>query len=143
MRYCSPGSSNAMVDERNDYWMPMDQYIGGIEHAVLHLLYARFWTRVMQDLGLVKFDEPFTKLLCQGMVLNHIYSAKNANGSIDYFWPEDVDNVYDAKGSITGAVLKSDGRAITTWSGRYLGTNSNSARRWHLHDDYHSSTRDF
>jgi leucyl-tRNA synthetase len=113
MRYTSPGNDQAMVDARNDYWMPMDQYIGGIEHAVLHLLYARFWTRVMQDLGLVKFSEPFTKLLCQGMVLNHIYSAKNANGSIDYFWPEDVDNVYDAKGSITGAVLKSDGRAIT------------------------------
>jgi leucyl-tRNA synthetase len=113
MRYTSPGNDQAMVDARNDYWMPMDQYIGGIEHAVLHLLYARFWTRVMQDLGLVKFSEPFTKLLCQGMVLNHIYSAKNANGSIDYFWPEDVENVYDAKGSITGAVLKSDGRAIT------------------------------
>jgi leucyl-tRNA synthetase len=113
MRYTSPGNEQAMVDARNDYWMPMDQYIGGIEHAVLHLLYARFWTRVMKDLGLVKFDEPFTKLLCQGMVLNHIYSAKNANGSIDYFWPEEVDNVYDAKGSITGAVLKSDGRAIT------------------------------
>jgi leucyl-tRNA synthetase len=113
MRYTSPGNDQAMVDARNDYWMPMDQYIGGIEHAVLHLLYARFWTRVMKDLGLVKFDEPFTKLLCQGMVLNHIYSAKNTNGSIDYFWPEDVDNVYDAKGSITGAVLKSDGRAIT------------------------------
>jgi leucyl-tRNA synthetase len=113
MRYTSPGNDQAMVDARNDYWMPMDQYIGGIEHAVLHLLYARFWTRVMKDLGLVKFDEPFTKLLCQGMVLNHIYSAKNANGSIDYFWPEDVENVFDAKGSITGAVLKSDGRAIT------------------------------
>jgi leucyl-tRNA synthetase len=123
MRYTSPGNDQAMVDARNDYWMPMDQYIGGIEHAVLHLLYARFWTRVMQDLGLVKFSEPFTKLLCQGMVLNHIYSAKNANGSIDYFWPEDVDNVFDAKGSITGAVLKSDGRAIT-YSG--VGTMSKS-----------------
>ncbi|MDP3224684.1 MAG: leucine--tRNA ligase, partial [Rubrivivax sp.] len=62
MRYCGPGSNDAMVDERNDYWMPMDQYIGGIEHAVLHLLYARFWTKAMRDLGLVKFSEPFTKL---------------------------------------------------------------------------------
>ena len=70
MRYCSPGSNDAMVDARNDYWMPMDQYIGGIEHAVLHLLYARFWTKVMRDFGLVKFDEPFTNLLTQGMVLN-------------------------------------------------------------------------
>jgi len=113
MRYTSPGNNEAMVDERNDYWMPMDQYIGGIEHAVLHLLYARFWTRVMNDLGLVKFEEPFTKLLCQGMVLNHIYSAKNEKGGIEYFWPEEVENVYDAKGAITGATLKSDGRAIS------------------------------
>jgi leucyl-tRNA synthetase len=113
MRYTSPGNDQAMVDARNDYWMPMDQYIGGIEHAVLHLLYARFWTKVMRDLGLVKFDEPFTKLLCQGMVLNHIYSAKNEKGGVEYFWPEEVENLYDAKGAITGAQLKSDGRAIT------------------------------
>ena len=113
MRYTSPGNDLAMVDARNDYWMPMDQYIGGIEHAVMHLLYARFWTRVMRDLGLVKFDEPFTKLLCQGMVLNHIYSTKNAKGGIEYFWPEEVENTYDAKGAITGARLKSDGREIT------------------------------
>ena len=113
MRYTSPGNTQAMVDARNDYWMPMDQYIGGIEHAVLHLLYARFWTKVMRDLGLVKFDEPFTKLLCQGMVLNHIYSTKNEKGGVEYFWPEEVENLFDAKGSITGAQLKSDGRAIT------------------------------
>jgi len=113
MRYASPGNDQVMVDTRNDYWMPMDQYIGGIEHAVMHLLYARFWTRVMRDLGLVKFDEPFTKLLCQGMVLNHIYSAKNEKGGIEYFWPEEVENIYDAKGAITGARLKTDGRAIT------------------------------
>ncbi|MBU4612555.1 leucine--tRNA ligase [Achromobacter sp. GG226] len=112
MRYTSPGNDEAMVDSRNDYWMPMDQYIGGIEHAVLHLLYARFWTKVMRDLGLVKFDEPFTKLLCQGMVLNHIYSRRTANGGIEYFWPEEVDNVYDAKGVIVGATLKRDGSAI-------------------------------
>ena len=113
MRYTSPDNDQAMVDARNDYWMPMDQYIGGIEHAVMHLLYARFWTRVMRDLGLVKFDEPFTKLLCQGMVLNHIYSTKNDKGGIEYFWPEEVENTYDAKGAITGARLKSDGREIT------------------------------
>jgi len=109
MRYTSPDNDQAMVDERNDYWMPMDQYIGGIEHAVLHLLYARFWTRVMRDLGMLKFDEPFTKLLCQGMVLNHIYSRKNEKGGIEYFWPEEVENQYDAKGAITGAKVKADG----------------------------------
>ena len=113
MRYTSPGNDQAMVDARNDYWMPMDQYIGGIEHAVLHLLYARFWTRVMRDLGLVTFDEPFTRLLCQGMVLNHLYSAKNEKGGIEYFWPEEVENDYDAKGAISGARLKADGRAIS------------------------------
>jgi leucyl-tRNA synthetase len=113
MRYTSPGNDLAMVDERNDYWMPMDQYIGGIEHAVLHLLYARFWTKVMRDMGLVKFDEPFTRLLCQGMVLNHIYHAKNEKGGIDYFWPEEVENTYDTKGAIVGAKLKATGREIT------------------------------
>ncbi len=112
MRYTSPGNDNAMVDGRNDYWMPMDQYIGGIEHAVLHLLYARFWTKVMRDLGLVKFDEPFTRLLTQGMVLNHIYFDKNERGGIEYFWPHEVENIYDAKGAIVGAHLKSNGREI-------------------------------
>jgi leucyl-tRNA synthetase len=90
----------------------MDQYIGGIEHAVLHLLYARFWTRVMRDLGLVNFDEPFTRLLCQGMVLNHIYSRKNAQGGVEYFWPEQVENIVDAKGAIVGARLRADGSAV-------------------------------
>ncbi|WP_276808153.1 leucine--tRNA ligase [Castellaniella defragrans] len=112
MRYTSPGNDQAMVDARNDYWMPMDQYIGGIEHAVLHLLYARFWTRVMRDLGMVKFSEPFTRLLCQGMVLNHIYSRKNARGGIEYFWPDQVENITDDKGGIVGARLKSDGSPV-------------------------------
>ena len=112
MRYASAGNDQAMVDARNDYWMPMDQYIGGIEHAVLHLLYARFWTKVMRDLGLLKFDEPFTRLLCQGMVLNHIYFRKNEKGGIEYFWPDEVENVFDAKGAIVGARLKTDGSAI-------------------------------
>jgi leucyl-tRNA synthetase len=112
MRYTSPGNDLAMVDSRNDYWMPMDQYIGGIEHAVLHLLYARFWTKVMRDMGLVKFDEPFTRLLCQGMVLNHIYFERNAKGGLEYHWPKDVDNLYDERGAIVGAKHRQDGRAI-------------------------------
>jgi hypothetical protein len=69
-------TTSAMVDERANYWLPVDQYIGGIEHAILHLLYSRFWTKVMRDLGLVKFDEPFANLLTQGMVLNEIYFRK-------------------------------------------------------------------
>ena len=123
MRYCSPGSDAAMVDARNDYWMPMDQYIGGIEHAVLHLLYARFWTKVMRDMGLLTFDEPFVKLLCQGMVLNHIYSRKNENGAIEYFWPDEVENIFGPDGRITGATRKSDDLAID-YNG--IGTMSKS-----------------
>jgi leucyl-tRNA synthetase len=105
MRYCDPTNSEKMVAEGADYWMPMDQYIGGIEHAILHLLYARFWTKVMRDLGLVKVDEPFTKLLTQGMVLNHIYSRRTDKGGKDYFWPQDVEHVFDEAGKVTGARL--------------------------------------
>ena len=106
MRYCDAHNSEKMVADGVDYWMPMDQYIGGIEHAILHLLYARFWTKVMRDLGLVKVDEPFTKLLTQGMVLNHIYSRKSAKGAKDYFWPHDIEHVLDEGGKVIGAKLK-------------------------------------
>jgi len=108
MRYCDPKNSEAMVAEGAKYWMPMDQYIGGIEHAILHLLYARFWTKVMRDLDLVSVDEPFTKLLTQGMVLNHIYSRRTAKGGKDYFWPHDVEHVLDEGGKIVGAKLKNE-----------------------------------
>jgi leucyl-tRNA synthetase len=106
MRYCDPTNTDKMVAQGADYWMPMDQYIGGIEHAILHLLYARFWTKVMRDLGLVKVDEPFTKLLTQGMVLNHIYSRRTDKGGKDYFWPQDVENVLAEDGKVIGARLK-------------------------------------
>jgi leucyl-tRNA synthetase len=106
MRYCDPTNTEAMVAEGAQYWAPMDQYIGGIEHAILHLLYARFWTKVMRDMGLVKVDEPFTKLLTQGMVLNHIYSRRTAKGGKDYFWPHDVEHVLDDAGKVVGAKLK-------------------------------------
>jgi leucyl-tRNA synthetase len=105
-----------MVAEGTDYWMRdqtqatggsgMDQYIGGIEHAILHLLYARFWTKVMRDMGLVKIDEPFTHLLTQGMVLNHLYSRRTEKGGKDYFWPADVENVLDDAGKVVGAKLR-------------------------------------
>ena len=106
MRYCDPHKTDGMVGAGADYWMPMDQYIGGIEHAILHLLYARFWTKVMRDLGLVKVDEPFTKLLTQGMVLNHIYSRKGEKGGVEYFWPHEVQDIHDAAGKVIGATLK-------------------------------------
>ena len=106
MRYCDPKLDSAMVGPGTAYWMPMDQYIGGIEHAILHLLYARFWTKVMRDLKLVAVDEPFTKLLTQGMVLNHIYSRRGDKGGIEYFWPHEVENTFDTAGKIDGARLK-------------------------------------
>ena len=106
MRYCDAKLDSAMVGDGTAYWMPMDQYIGGIEHAILHLLYARFWTKVMRDLKLVKVDEPFTKLLTQGMVLNHIYSRRGDKGGVEYFWPHEVENTFDDSGKISGARLK-------------------------------------
>jgi len=116
MRYACPDAridgKRAMVDERNDFWNPMDQYIGGITHAILHLLYARFWTKVMRDLGLVKMDEPFTRLLTQGMVLNHIYYRRTDKGGIDYFAPESVEALHDAAGHVVGARAKADGKAV-------------------------------
>lgn len=112
MRYCCPDSQNTMVDERIDHWMPMDQYIGGIEHAVMHLLYARFWTKVMRDFGLVKFDEPFVKLLTQGMVLNETYYREDASGRKTWFNPEDVELVLDDKGRPLSAKLKSDNAPV-------------------------------
>jgi leucyl-tRNA synthetase len=115
MRYTCPqdaSGSDKMVDERTDYWMPMDQYIGGIEHAVLHLLYARFWTKVMRDFGLIKFDEPFTNLLTQGMVLNETYYREEASGKKTWFNPADVELSLDEKGRPVAAKLKTDGAAV-------------------------------
>jgi leucyl-tRNA synthetase len=103
----------------------MDQYIGGIEHAILHLLYARFWTKVMRDMGLVKFDEPFTRLMTQGMLLNHIFFRRTDKGGIDYFAPDEVATTHDAEGRVTGATAKSDGRPVE-YGG--IGTMSKSKK---------------
>ncbi len=111
MRYTCPDAPT-MVDSRNDYWMPMDQYIGGIEHAILHLLYARFWTKVMRDMGLVRFDEPFTRLFTQGMLLNHIFLRRTAHGRVDFVAPDDVSAVFDSEGRITGGRSKLDGGPV-------------------------------
>ena len=125
IRYACPDNQRAMVDERVDYWLPVDQYIGGIEHAILHLLYSRFWTRVMRDLGLVRIAEPFTRLLTQGMVLNHIFQRKTDKGGVAYFAPEEVEVETDADGRVTGARGRSDGLPVE-YGG--LGTMSKSKR---------------
>ena len=112
LRYACRDNDAAMVDERVNYWLPVDQYIGGIEHAILHLLYSRFWIKVMRDMGLVKFDEPFTNLLTQGMVLNHIFLRRTGAGALSYYSPAEVELKHDADGRVTGAVLKADGQPV-------------------------------
>ncbi len=123
LRYACPDQSRKMVDERVAYWLSVDQYIGGIEHAILHLLYSRFWTKVMRDVGLVKIDEPFTNLLTQGMVLNEIFFRKSANGRITYYNPTDVEIRVDDKSQSTGAKLKADGKPVESGG---MGTMSKS-----------------
>ncbi|QJP73565.1 leucine--tRNA ligase [Burkholderia glumae] len=110
-RYTAPDAAT-MVDARTDHWMPMDQYIGGIEHAILHLLYSRFWTKVMRDLGLVKFGEPAKNLLTQGMVLNETFYREDATGKKTWFNPADVTVTHDDKGRPVGAVHNADGQPV-------------------------------
>jgi leucyl-tRNA synthetase len=140
MRYCDPRNDAAMVGEGTQYWMPMDQYIGGVEHAVLHLLYARFWTKVMRDMGLVKFDEPFVKLMTQGMVLNHIYFTRDEKGGKHYFPPSEVTPVHDAAGHITGGTL-ADGTALQYGGVGKMGkTERNGVDPQDLIDKYGADT---
>jgi leucyl-tRNA synthetase len=124
LRFACPDNDKAMVDERSKYWLPVDQYIGGIEHAILHLLYSRFWTKVMRDLDLVAMNEPFANLFTQGMVLNHIYSHQPAEGRRTYFNPADVD-VVDDGGEKRYIATRADGSTLEV---RYdgLGTMSKS-----------------
>ncbi len=113
MRYCDPRLESAMVGAGTQYWMPMDQYIGGIEHAILHLLYARFWTMVMRDLGLVRASEPFVRLLTQGMVLNEAFSRVSAEAGREYFWAQDLDIVRDDHAQVVSATARRDGQPVT------------------------------
>jgi len=120
---CAPGAES-MVDAQLAYWLPVDQYIGGIEHAILHLLYSRFWTKAMRDLGLVPgLDEPFERLLTQGMVLNDIYYRQPSEGRRTYYHPSEVAVEVDSSGARLGSVLIADGQPVV-WDG--LGTMSKS-----------------
>jgi leucyl-tRNA synthetase len=112
LRYACNDNPDAMVDERVNYWLPVDQYVGGIEHAILHLLYSRFWTRVMHSLGSVPFREPFEHLFTQGMVLNEVFFRKPASGRIEYFNPAEVEVSIDAREGRRLAVLRADGGAV-------------------------------
>jgi len=112
MRYCDPKLEHAMVGAGTKYWMPMDQYIGGIEHAILHLLYARFWTKVMRDLKLVAIDEPFVRLLTQGMVLKEAFVRYGDKGGKEYFWEHELDVVRDEHHKVVSATARRDGLPV-------------------------------
>ncbi|WP_277811979.1 leucine--tRNA ligase [Chromohalobacter canadensis] len=111
-RFASADNMEAMLDERANYWLPVDLYIGGIEHAILHLLYARFFHKLMRDFGLVESDEPFQRLLTQGMVIAETFYRHNADGSKDWFNPADVDVKRDDKSRPVSAVLREDGQPV-------------------------------
>jgi leucyl-tRNA synthetase len=112
LRFACADNDQAMLDYRVQYWLPVDQYIGGIEHAILHLLYARFWTRFLREIGAVSFKEPFARLFTQGMVLNEVFFRKTDSGRIQYFNPADVTVNADKSGKGSVAVLKADGRQV-------------------------------
>ncbi|TKB43440.1 leucine--tRNA ligase [Thalassotalea mangrovi] len=112
-RYADPANQEAMLDpEKANYWLPVDQYIGGIEHAILHLLYARFFHKLLRDVGLVDSDEPFKSLLCQGMVLADTFYREEENGAKHWYSPSDVDVERDEKGQVVKAVCKTDGQEV-------------------------------
>ncbi|MES9918606.1 MAG: leucine--tRNA ligase, partial [Candidatus Thiodiazotropha sp. 4PDIV1] len=110
-RYTTPGA-DSMLDQRANYWLPVDQYVGGIEHAVLHLLYARFYHKLMRDAGLVNSDEPFTRLLTQGMVVADTYYRDQSDGSKHWYNPTEVDVSCDDKGRPLSATLKEDAGSV-------------------------------
>ncbi|MCC5825437.1 leucine--tRNA ligase [Alkalimonas sp.] len=112
-RYTCPNNDQAMLDPaKANYWLPVDQYIGGIEHAILHLLYSRFFHKLLRDVGLVQSDEPFKRLLCQGMVLAETFYREHDNGSKSWYSPQDVSVERDDKGRILSATLNSDGQPV-------------------------------
>ncbi len=124
-RYTSPGAREA-VDKRGNYWLPVDQYIGGIEHAILHLMYFRFFHKLLRDARMVDSNEPARNLLCQGMVIAETFYRLNADGSRDWFNPADVDVVRDERGRITGATLRSDGQPVVIGGTEKMSKSKNN-----------------
>jgi leucyl-tRNA synthetase len=110
-RYCCP-DANGQLDERVNYWLPIDQYIGGIEHAILHLMYFRFYHKLMRDAGMVKTAEPATRLLCQGMVVADTFYRKDGEGKFHWINPAEVEVERDAKGKAVAARQRSDGAPV-------------------------------
>jgi len=112
-RYACPDSDAAMLDERADYWLPVDHYIGGIEHAILHLLYARFYHKLLRDAGMVGCDEPFARLLTQGMVVADTYFREDSAGHKNWINPADVEVERDARGRPVRALLRDDREPVS------------------------------
>ncbi len=125
-RYCCADNKEGMLDERANYWLPVDQYIGGIEHAVLHLLYARFFHKLLRDLGLVSSDEPFSNLLTQGMVVAETFYRQENNGKKQYFTPAEVEIEHDEKGRVVGAKLISDAKDVTVGNIEKMSKSKNN-----------------
>jgi len=124
-RYTSPGAAD-MVDSRAKYWLPVDQYIGGIEHAILHLLYFRFYHKLLRDQGLVGSDEPATNLLTQGMVVAETYYRDQPNGAKDWINPADVSVLRDERGHVVGATLRSDGKPVSIGGTEKMSKSKNN-----------------
>ncbi|MGE6325277.1 leucine--tRNA ligase [Psychrobacter sp. NPDC078370] len=113
-RFASPNDAQNMVNKSAaNKWLPVDQYVGGVEHAVMHLLYARFFHKLMRDENLVTGDEPFANLMTQGMVLAGTFYRVNADGSTTYYFAEDIDIDFNERGQPIKAILKSDGQPVT------------------------------
>jgi leucyl-tRNA synthetase len=125
-RYASNDASTSMLDQRASYWLPVDHYIGGIEHAILHLLYARFFTKLMRDEGLVACDEPFKNLLTQGMVVAETFYQTEENGHKKYFNLTQIDVERDAKGKIIAAKSLADGSTVTVGAVEKMSKSKNN-----------------
>ena len=124
-RYTSPGAKD-MVDKRGNYWLPVDQYIGGIEHAILHLMYFRFYHKLLRDARLVDSDEPATNLLCQGMVIADTYYRESAGGNKEWINPADVEVQRDERARVTGAILVADGQPVQIGGSEKMSKSKNN-----------------
>ena len=139
-RYCSPQADEMLDSDAANYWLPVDQYIGGIEHACMHLLYSRFFHKLLRDAGMVNSDEPFKKLLCQGMVLADAYYYNNEKGAKVWVSPTEVDVERDEKGRIAKAVDKDGNQVVHTGMTKMSKSKNNGIDPQEMVDKYGADT---